>query len=305
MVVTYNHAHFIGDALDSIYAQSYRDFEVVVVDDGSTDATGEMMARWPEARYIYQQNRGLNGALNRGIEEARGEYIAILAADDTWTPDRLAREVPILDSRPEVGLVYADAMVVDEDGKPLVRFNKVYPPRPGEFSVALFSNYCFVPAQALLVRRSCFEHLGGFWGPTAISDYLKWIEIGLHYEVVYIDAILGHYRRHQRNLTRAFAGDFKFRSTLRGLEELLARYPEFAARLGARVEQRFASVYFRNGVHHLIHGEIAAARRLFGEALHRRPAYPAAIAGLAAALLAPHLSARAGRVLYDWRVPYR
>jgi glycosyltransferase involved in cell wall biosynthesis len=305
LVVTYNHARYIGAALDSIFAQTYPDYEVIVIDDGSIDGTPELIGRWPQVRYHYQQNQGLNAALNHALGLARGEYLALLAADDTWTPDRLARQVPILDARPELGLVYGDAMVIDEDGRPLCRFNEVYPVRKGDFATELFTHYCFVTAQALLVRRSCFERVGGFWGPTAISDYLKWIEIGIYNQAVYMDVVLGHYRRHQHNLTRANAGDFKYRSTLIGLAELLERHPAFAAQLGPRVDQRFSNIYFRNGVHHLMHGDATSAARLFGEALRRRPGYSAALAGLTSALLAPSIAARAMQMIYRWRVPYR
>jgi glycosyltransferase involved in cell wall biosynthesis len=305
LVVTYNQGRYIAEALESIYTQTYHDYEVVVVDDGSTDGTAELMQRWPQVRYYYQQNQGLNAVLSRLVDLARGEYVAFLAADDTWAPDRLEQQVPILDARPEVGLVYGDAMVVDEGGRPLCRFNDIYPPQQGNFAIELFTHYCFVSSQTLLIRRSCFAKLGGFWGPTALSDYLKWIEIGIYYDVVYVDAILGNYRRHQNNMTRANAGDFKYRSTLIGLAELLERHPAFAEQLGERVARRFSNVYFRNGVHHMIHGDAETARRLFGEALRQRPGYPAALAGLTSSLLAPAFAARAVHTLFRWRVPYQ
>jgi glycosyltransferase involved in cell wall biosynthesis len=305
LVVTYNHGRYIAEALDSIYAQTYGDYEVIVVDDGSADDTADLMGRWPRALYHYQRNQGPNAALNQALDLARGEYVAFLAADDTWMPDRLARQVPILEERPEVGLVYGDALVVDQEGRPLCRFNQVYPVRGGDVAVELFAHYCFVSSQTLLIRRSWFEKTGGFWGPAAISDYLKWIEIAIYAGVAYVDAVLGTYRRHQGNATRANAGDLKYRSTLAGLAELLDRHPAFAERLGPHVTRRFSNVYFRNGVHHMVHGDIETARRLFGEALRRRPRYPAALAGLTSALLAPAVAARAAQALYRWRVPYQ
>jgi glycosyltransferase involved in cell wall biosynthesis len=306
LVVAYNHSRYIAEALDSIYAQTYGDYEVIVVDDGSSDSTPDLMKRWPRVRYHYQQNQGSNVALNRALELSRGEYVAFLAADDTWAADRLARQAPILDACPEVGLVYGDAMVVDENGRALCRFNQVYPPYGGDVAVELFARYCFISSQTLLIRRSCFDRVGGFWGPAAISDYLKWIEIAIYHDVVYVGGtVLGNYRRHQGNATRANAGDLKFRSTLVGLAQLLRRHPTFAERLGARADRRFSNVYFRNGVHHMIQGDAATARRLFGEALRRRPRYPAALAGLTSSLLAPTLTARAAQALYRWRVPYR
>jgi glycosyltransferase involved in cell wall biosynthesis len=306
LVVTYNHGRYIAEALDSIYAQTYDDYEVIIVDDGSTDGTPELMGLWPRAHYYYQRNQGPNAALNRALDLARGEYVAFLAADDTWAPDRLARQTPILDTHPEVGLVYGDALVVDEHGRALCRFNQVYPQHGGDVAVELFARYCFISSQTLLIRRSCFERVGGFWGPVAISDYLKWIEIAIYNRVDYVGgAVLGNYRRHQGNATRANAGDMKFRDTLVGLVQLLERHPSFAERLGPRAERRFSNIYFRNGVHHMIHGDAARARRLFGEALWWRPYYPAALAGLTSSLLASTFAARAAQAVYRWRVPYR
>lgn len=305
LVVTYNHGRYVAEAIESIYAQTYDDYELIVVDDGSTDDTAERMRRWPRVSYHYQPNQGPNAALNRALDLARGEYVAFLAADDAWMPDRLARQVPILDANPSVGLVYADALVADQDGRALCRFNQVYPAHSGDVAAELFARYCFISSQTLLIRRSCFERLGGFWGPAAISDYLKWIEIAIYYGVAYVDAPLGMYRRHQGNLTRANAGDYKYRSTLAGLADLLERHPDFADRMGPRVARRFSNVYFRNGVNHMLHGDAATARRLFGEALRRRPRYPAALAGLASSLIAPDLAGRAIGAMYRWRVPYR
>ncbi len=156
LVVAYNHARYIDAALTSIFAQTHPDYEVIVIDDGSTDGTPELMQRWPQVRYVYQQNQGLNAALDHALALARGTYIALLAADDTWTPDRLARQVPILEAQPQVGLVYGDAMVIDEESRPIHRFNAVYPVRTGDFATELFTHYCFVTSQTLLVRRSCF-----------------------------------------------------------------------------------------------------------------------------------------------------
>ena len=106
IIPTYNSSQYIKEAIDSVLAQTYKNFEIIVIDDGSTDNTKEVLAPYLSViKYIYKNNGGPASARNRGIKEANGEFVAFLDADDVWKPDRLARGVDILDQRPEVGLI--------------------------------------------------------------------------------------------------------------------------------------------------------------------------------------------------------
>jgi len=119
VIPAFNLAAYLPAAIDSALAQRSPGgpIEVIVVDDGSTDETADVMARYGDViRAIRQPNRGLVAAVDRGIAEARGEFIALLDADDEWPVDRLARHVAILEARPEVGLVHGDMTVTDRDG---------------------------------------------------------------------------------------------------------------------------------------------------------------------------------------------
>jgi glycosyltransferase involved in cell wall biosynthesis len=107
LIATYNRARMLGAAIDSVLAQSYQDFELIVVDDGSTDGTRELVARryGSAVRYIYQENRGRSEARNTGIKAARGDFFAFLDSDDAWLPEKLARQVRLLEQRPQIGIV--------------------------------------------------------------------------------------------------------------------------------------------------------------------------------------------------------
>jgi glycosyltransferase involved in cell wall biosynthesis len=121
VIPAYNVSAYIEDAIDSVLAQSFTDFEVVVVDDGSTDDTASIVKRYDDwrVRLVSQQNRGLAGARNTGIRVAEGEYVAFLDADDLWHPEKLKEHVLHLDQNPEIGVSYSVSQFMDESGKPL------------------------------------------------------------------------------------------------------------------------------------------------------------------------------------------
>ena len=126
VIPAYNVAAFIEDAINSVLGQTYHDFEVVVVDDGSPDETASIVKRFddPRIRLVSQSNRGLSGARNTGIRYAQGEYVAFLDADDLWRPEKLEEHVRHLDNNPEIGVSYSTSQFIDEDGALLNLFQK-------------------------------------------------------------------------------------------------------------------------------------------------------------------------------------
>ncbi len=114
IIPTYNRASYICDAIDSVLAQTYTDFEIIVVDDGSTDNTKSVLEKYSErVKYFYQMNKGVSAARNKGIREASGEFIAFLDSDDAWLSFKLAEQVEILDNNPDVSLVFSDAELLE------------------------------------------------------------------------------------------------------------------------------------------------------------------------------------------------
>ncbi|MEQ1648627.1 MAG: glycosyltransferase [Hyphomicrobiaceae bacterium] len=118
VVPLFNTERYIGATLASVLAQTFTDFEVIVVDDGSTDRGPTIVAQLTDARVriFSQYNRGLAGARNAGIREARGRFIAFLDADDLWHQEKLAEHMAVLDARPEVGLTFSHSRLIDDDG---------------------------------------------------------------------------------------------------------------------------------------------------------------------------------------------
>ena len=118
IIPTYNRAALVQEAIESVLGQSFDDYEIIVIDDGSTDATGQALERFAsKIRYVWQENRGLSAARNRALGLAKGEYIALLDSDDFWPPYKLGLEVAILDTYPDVGFVFGDFHLAKTDGE--------------------------------------------------------------------------------------------------------------------------------------------------------------------------------------------
>ena len=119
VIPTFNRAHRIGDAIRSVLAQGCSDIEIIVIDDGSTDATRDIVRTFGGAvRYVYQDNAGAGMARNQGLRQSRGQYIAFLDSDDTWQPWKLGLQLRLLEAHPDVGLVFSDFVIVKPTGQP-------------------------------------------------------------------------------------------------------------------------------------------------------------------------------------------
>jgi glycosyltransferase involved in cell wall biosynthesis len=162
VIAVYNGAPTVGRALASVFAQTYADYEVIVVNDGSTDDTAAVLARIGDRiRVITQGNRGLSAARNAGVRASTGEYVAFLDDDDEWMPEKLARCVPILDADRDCALVYTLALKVDPHGSPMGTDARPDGAESPTMNEMLAHPWNVVPSQ-FVVRRDVFERAGGF-----------------------------------------------------------------------------------------------------------------------------------------------
>lgn len=160
---TYNRAKYIGQAISSILSQDYTDFEIIVVDDGSTDETQTVVGDLKDSRirYVYQQNQGRSNARNLALQLALGRYIAFLDSDDLYLQNKLTKQVQFLDANPEVGMVYTSALCIDNEGHPLDdRYTasvsgKIYK------SIAFFRPVT-ITLPTVMVRADVINQAGGF-----------------------------------------------------------------------------------------------------------------------------------------------
>lgn len=206
VIPVYNHEAYVLETLDSVFAQTFRDFEVVVVNDGSPDRTGELLRPLAEAgriRYIEQRNQGPAVARNRGISEARGEFVAILDDDDLWPPDRLSWQFETLSQHSEAVVVYGQVEFV-LDGKSLGLHPMGPAPCGDVFDAFLGNGWIQSPGQAL-IRRRALERIGGFdagiWGT---DDWDLWLRLSQQGEFCYCPRVSLRYRLHENNASRNF-----------------------------------------------------------------------------------------------------
>lgn len=194
VIPNYNHAKYISDAINSVLNQTFRDFEIIVVDDGSTDTSRETVARFgDQVQYIWQENSGLSAARNTGIRQARGEYIGVLDADDMYEPDFMSVLVPVLQADPEAEAIYCGYRFVDVSNQPLPQIEARSVP-PDRLFQALVNGNFLVP-ESMLVRKQCYDKVGLFDVRfRACEDVDMWLRISKQYKVLGVTNVLTRHR---------------------------------------------------------------------------------------------------------------
>jgi glycosyltransferase involved in cell wall biosynthesis len=216
VIPAYNYGRFVGEAIDSVLAQDYprEAIELIVVDDGSTDDTPDVVRRYgDDVRHVRKENGGVISAVNRGLEEARGELIAMLDADDAWLPHMLSRQVELIDSKPDVGLVYADAEVIDEEGRIVVPsyFNRfrVRPRRGRVLGALMRSNW--IGTGSMLFRASLREAYQPMPPEAPWQDWWIAARVASVAELDYRDEVVYRYRLHEENQVLLASGERQVR----------------------------------------------------------------------------------------------
>ena len=270
IIPTYNRAHYLGMAIQSVFEQTFDDLELIVVDDGSTDNTRELVGRIRDRRfrYLYQEHRGTSAARNAGIRNARGNYVAWLDSDDLWLPDMLAVEVPVLDGRPEIGLVYAQGQGMDKDGK-LLAVTRGMPERyPGDSFRSMLWGDCTYH-DTVVLRRSCFDRVGLFDESfRTIEDWDMWLRVARHYPFAYIDRVVAKFRLHDGNITGSSSP--LFAEHLDGRQWVLDKAfaaEELMPSIAAVRPIAYRNVYTEAGFCWLAAGRLPNALHSFGRAL--------------------------------------
>jgi glycosyltransferase involved in cell wall biosynthesis len=202
IIPTYNSASYVVEAVDSVLAQTYQDFEILVIDDGSTDNTADVIKKYDgRVRYIPQHNGGVAAARNNGIAESKGEYIAFLDADDTWFPSKLELQMAAIAERADARLCYSAFLSVTADLKPIgIRRSERWGTALEDLLLHgnVIGSICTVIAEASLLKSS-----GGFdRALSQCADWDMWVRLAAKSEFAYIDEPLVTYRQHDSNMSR-------------------------------------------------------------------------------------------------------
>ncbi len=205
IIPAYNYARYLPEAIASVLAQTHANLEVIVVDDGSTDETREVVARFtdPRVRYVWQQNAGLSAARNTGIREARFPFVAFLDADDLWLPAHLAEALAEFSQRePEFAVVACGSVRMDQDGVDLPTRLPAWKSAQ-EIPVAeIVTRTRFMPSSAV-ARRAAFDSCGGFDTSLRSSeDRDMWIRLGERYRIACRSSATVRVRKHPHNMSK-------------------------------------------------------------------------------------------------------
>jgi glycosyltransferase involved in cell wall biosynthesis len=299
IIPTYNRAVYLIEAIQSTLAQTYTDFEVIVVDDGSTDGTREALTHFianGTIRYFYQDNRGEAAARNKGIGEARGEYIAFLDSDDLFCPEHLARHVKYLALHPEVGLVHSDFSKFDQNGEDL-----------GERDTTWFSGWIYphillywstlIAIDTVMVPCRVLEEIGGFdkslrWA----TDLDMWRRIARRYPFGASREVQAKVRVHPGNVSkdRGIAAE----AFLIYLNKAFADDPDLSKGFRRRALAKMYAYAAYNLLGEGKESEMALVRKQALQSITFWPFQPHAYLGFAASLLDVRWR---NRLIQNWR----
>ncbi len=204
VIPAHNSMAYLPETLESVLAQTFTDFEVLIIDDGSSDHIVTWASQIVDARVklISQANKGLAGARNTGIGEAQGEYIAFLDADDLWEPTILEKQVPCLDDNPAIGLVHSWMLLVDEEGRSTGRV-MTSEAEGNVWEKVIEKNVIACPS--VVVRRHCFETVGVFDPKSKpLEDWDMWIRIAEHYPFALVRETLSYYRQLPNSMSKNY-----------------------------------------------------------------------------------------------------
>jgi glycosyltransferase involved in cell wall biosynthesis len=245
IIPTYNRPDLLREALDSVSAQTFGDYEVIVVDDGSAPPIAQAVADHPIRPRIYRQNRqGPAAARNRGIAEARAELVAFLDSDDLWMPTKLERYIAALRNSPDISIFYGPMVPIDAQGH--IVNGRTKPRCAGRITEALFKS-CFVDVPTVVCRKQLLTKAGGFDASLPVcEDYDLWLRLSLNEPFGLIEEPLAKRRLHDDRLSKAaMSRNFTIRA------QMLLRFYESNKQNGAIRESvansRLARAFFVAG----------------------------------------------------------
>lgn len=241
IIPTYNSAHFIIEAVDSVLAQTFTDFEILVIDDGSKDNTKEVLAEkyGDSIQYFYKENGGVSKARNFGIEKAKGKYVAFLDSDDAWIPEKLEKQIVALEQNPDKKACYASFYLCDEKLNPL-EINQSERKSDALTDLLLIGNVVATPS-TVIAEKEIFQQVGGFDHELSqCADWEMWIRIATKTEFIYVDEPLLKYRQHGSNMSKNAA--LLETDTILLMEKSFA-LPNLSKELKSKKNQALAKVY--------------------------------------------------------------
>jgi len=277
IIPTYRRAEFLAATLDSVFAQRFRDFEVIVVEDGSHDAASVMAHYEGRLRYLWQPNKGVAAARNFGVSHATGRWYAFVDDDDLWMPERLARQIEAAEASPATGMFHTDHfMLVDGELRTPTRTPSRDQVPSGWIAKDIF--LCnFIVMSSVIIRREEFHRAGGFSESTwYAADHEFWLRLAKICPIDFVPEQLTIYRDHRQSLSSELNWHVRYAAMM---ERFVRENPDLSTELGTSVVRRHLhDILWRGGYAHFQADQFAPARRLFAAAWRWQPTDPKPLA---------------------------
>lgn len=275
IVATYNRANLVCETIESILQQRFEDYELIVVDDGSTDNTRTVLKTFgSRVRYLYQKNSGPSAARNAGVRHALGRWIAIQDSDDLCAPNHLECLYGYVSNHPHYGMVFANGGYLGgskHDRKTIIPTAKSRRLAAQGVKLTDLFDKSIVRLQAALISKAAYEAVGGHDETLRICmDLDLAFRLFMNSPVAYLDEVVFFYRKHEGNSSRN--EELRLTENIRVIEKLLAQYKNAGTVLGEkRVAARLAYRYYRLAKRRRKHGEANEARSAIRQATRLRP----------------------------------
>ena len=285
IVPCYNVEPYLQRALDSALAQTFSDFHIYAVDDGSADSTVQILETAPRCCFVSQPHAGPAAARNRAIQMSRSPFIAFLDADDEWLPQKLERQMALLKQDPTLGLV-CSLCTISEPG----RERRVIPeadniPSSGRLFRHLIRK-CFVFTPTVVVRRDCLEEVGLFNESLAVSeDFNLWLRIAARWRIAFMPEVLAITHKRPGSLSASISPKKRLRNGVAALEHVQAVCPELSPAEARALRGALAERIYFHGSFFLSTGAKEHSRRKLVSVLKLRPTYWRAVAKLGLSFL--------------------
>lgn len=300
VTTTYNYGHYLGSMIESVLAQTFGDWELILVDDGSTDNTRDVVDGYRAERRIQYHGgsrQGLAAARNKGIALSQAPLVALLDADDLWMPTKLARQVPLFAADPRVGVVYSRRLLMGPAGEDLpVTQPKMH---RGRLLARIFHSNAFICSSTLVMRRDLLDAVGRFGDVPLAVDYDLLLRLADRCRFDYVDEPLCRYRTGHANMSRR--SEERLRVALSIMDRAVERYgPRIPRRV---VRSAYAETHAHLGLACRDRSRMAALVE-YGRALRAVPGRAATWKGLASLFLPEGARRMARRALgrpADWR----
>jgi glycosyltransferase involved in cell wall biosynthesis len=282
----YNAANYLARALESVLAQTYINFSICAVDDGSTDKTPEILKRYSGFGLHFRQERsGPGAARNLGIRMSKSRYVAFLDADDYWLPEKLQRQVALLEQNPAVGLVCSDCATLREGKIGPSYFANGHIPRTGKLFERLTSE-CFIFTPTVVVRRECLDDIGLFNESLQVSeDFNLWLRIAARWELAVVPEVLAIRDTRPEGLSLTTRVEVSLQNGITALEDARSVCQGLSGGELHALRNALAERYYLYGSYLLANGLRDDSRKPLASALRCQPARWRALVKLACSFL--------------------